>query len=290
MKGLNFLAIDVETANEDMSSICQIGIAEVVHGKIVSSASWLIDPEDYFNSLNISIHGISEKSIKGCPPYYRYDKSLREALSGQYVISHTHFDRVAMKMVAEKYGLNPIECIWLDSAKITRRSWPDECGSSGYGLANVCDMLGYEFKHHDAEEDAKAAAYIVIEASKLHKVTDIEEWSNRTGKPITPPFYEQIKNIKGNTNGSLFGETITFTGNLSMSKTEAAKQASDGGCNVSTSVTKKTTILVVGKQDLSLLVGYSKSSKHRKAEELIEKGQKIKILSEEDFLTLIGNS
>ncbi|MGV2871550.1 exonuclease domain-containing protein [Colwellia sp. E150_009] len=290
MKGLSFLALDVETANEDMSSICQIGIAEVIDGEVVDSASWLIDPEDYFSPINTSIHGITKKDVKGCPPYYRYDNTLRDALSGKYVICHTHFDRVSMKKVAEKYGLPQIDCIWLDSAKITRRAWKNEFGSSGYGLANVCNVLGYEFQHHNAEEDAKAAAFIVIEASKLKNVTDIKEWLSHIKKPVTPSFQEKIKNVKGNEKGRLFGETIVFTGNLSLSKIEAAEKASNVGCNVSSSVTKKTTMLVVGEQDLSLLVGYSKSSKHRKAEELIEKGQKIEILSDTEFLTLIDNS
>ena len=58
------------------------------------------------------------------------------------------------------------------------------------------------------------------------------------------------------------------------------------GCNVANSVNKKTTMLVVGTQDKSKLNGYEKSSKHRKAEALIEKGVGIEILSEGDFSEL----
>ena len=47
-------------------------------------------------------------------------------------------------------------------------------------------------------------------------------------------------------------------------------------------------MLVVGTQDKSKLKGYVKSSKHRKAEALIEKGLEIQILSESDFSELIG--
>lgn len=55
---------------------------------------------------------------------------------------------------------------------------------------------------------------------------------------------------------------------------------------MTSSVTKSTTILIVGLQDNTKLGGYEKSSKHRKAEELIVKGCKIKILSEEDFVEI----
>ena len=47
-------------------------------------------------------------------------------------------------------------------------------------------------------------------------------------------------------------------------------------------------MLVVGDQDLSVLAGHEKSSKHRKAEDLIEKGQDIKILKESEFMRLVS--
>jgi DNA polymerase-3 subunit epsilon len=52
-------------------------------------------------------------------------------------------------------------------------------------------------------------------------------------------------------------------------------------------VNKKTTLLVVGDQDISRLAGHDKSSKHRKAGDLIGEGQNIRILGESDFLRLL---
>ena len=60
------------------------------------------------------------------------------------------------------------------------------------------------------------------------------------------------------------------------------------GCSISDGVTKKTTILVVGDQDVKKLAGHEKSSKHRKAEELIQKGQALRILRESDFKELVN--
>ena len=60
------------------------------------------------------------------------------------------------------------------------------------------------------------------------------------------------------------------------------------GCQVESGVTKKTTILVVGNQDIKKLAGHEKSSKHRKAEGLILNGQPIRILGESDFKELIN--
>ena len=44
---------------------------------------------------------------------------------------------------------------------------------------------------------------------------------------------------------------------------------------------------MVGDQDIKRLAGHEKSSKHRKAKELIEKGMPIRILKESDFKELV---
>ena len=60
--------------------------------------------------------------------------------------------------------------------------------------------------------------------------------------------------------------------------------------HVEPGVTKKTSILVVGDQDVTKLAGKDKSSKHRKAEGLIANGQAIRILRESDFKELVNQA
>jgi DNA polymerase-3 subunit epsilon len=77
---------------------------------------------------------------------------------------------------------------------------------------------------------------------------------------------------------------------ISLPRREAAAIASAAGCEVVDSVTKRTTLLVVGDQDIRRLAGEEKSSKHRKADELIAKGQPIRILCESDFEHLLRSA
>ena len=64
------------------------------------------------------------------------------------------------------------------------------------------------------------------------------------------------------------------------------------GCQVDSEVTRKTTILVVGDQDIDKLAGHEKSTKNRKAEELISQGVPIRIIKERDFreMAALANS
>ena len=225
---VTFNAIDVETANADRASICQIGIVHVRGGRVVDRWQTLVNPEDWFDPWNVSIHGIDERDV---------------------------------------------------------RAWPDRYGQRGYGLKNVANDLDVFFAHHDALEDARAAAEIVLHAC-VATDTDIEGWLKRVNRPIFPSSSESLRRA-GNAEGALFGESLVFTGALAIPRREAADMAARAGCDVASNVSKKTTLLVVGTQDRSKLKGYEKSTKHRKAEILIEKGVEIQILSESDFSELI---
>ena len=69
----------------------------------------------------------------------------------------------------------------------------------------------------------------------------------------------------------------------------AASQASVAGADVADSVSKRTTILVVGDQDIRFTKGEKKSTKHRRAEELIARGCSIKIIGESDFMLMAAS-
>ena len=184
-----------------------------------------------------------------------------------------------------KYDLLPISTTWLDSARVVRRTWKD-LAVSGYGLKNVCKKIGYSFKHHDALEDAKAAGHILLAAMNESNL-DLTTWLHRIKQPIG---FESAKNgvlVEANPEGDLFGEIIVFTGALQIPRREAAALAANIGCQVNDNVTKKTSILVVGDQDVLELNDEHKSRKHRRAEELLVAGQMIRIIRESDFRKLV---
>lgn len=283
---MDFVAIDVETANADVASICQIGIAKYRNGALSEEWETLVNPEDYFDGLNVSIHGIDEGMVADAPTFPEIADQLWHRLEGLVVVCHTHFDRVAVGQAADRHGLAVPELSWLDSARVARRTW-GEVASKGYGLYALCDRLGYQFRHHDALEDAKAAAHVLLAAIEKSAL-DLDSWLTRVRQPIDPSAASSGSAIQrdGNPEGPLYGEVMVFTGALDIPRREAADLAASLGCNVASVVSKKVTMLVVGDQDVTKLAGHEKSSKHRKAEELISKGAQIRIIRESDFKEL----
>lgn len=171
---MRFLSLDVETANYDSSTICQIGIGMFVNGELTDTWESLIDPQDFFHWSNVRVHGITEDMVQGAPAFYEVYLVLRKLLSDNIVVHHTPFDFHAFKKAYARFNLDPLSIRWLDSSRIVRHTW-SQFSKGGYNLANVANHLGIEFRHHDALEDSVAAGKIVVEACRM---TDrkIEDW------------------------------------------------------------------------------------------------------------------
>ena len=177
MTNLSFNAIDVETANSDPSSICQIGIVQVRGGVIKGQLSVLVNPEAPFNDFNVRLHGIDHIAVQDSKTLPFFESRLRRLLDGTVLVSHTSFDRRALDGAMERYGLRPVRARWMDSAMVARRAWPHRYRRR-WSLSLIAGDLGIDFRHHDAAEDAWAAGQIVLHACR-HTGVDIDGWLER---------------------------------------------------------------------------------------------------------------
>jgi DNA polymerase-3 subunit epsilon len=172
---MKFYALDVETANPDQSTICQIGIGVFEDGVLVDTWKSYIDPQDYFHWRFIDIHGITPKMVMGKPTFAKVYPVLRKMFEGQIVVHHSPFDRTAFNKAYDRHGLEPFEVKWLDSVRVARKAFGDGRLEGGYNLANLAAYLDIEFLHHDALEDAIACGKIVAKACQRNRI-QIHEW------------------------------------------------------------------------------------------------------------------
>ena len=105
MANLTFNAIDVETANRTRASICQIGIAQVQVGKIKQAASFLVNPEEPFESFQTGLHGINEEAVSEAETMLSIHPKLCRLIEKAPLASHSLFDKQALEKAASKYGL-----------------------------------------------------------------------------------------------------------------------------------------------------------------------------------------
>jgi DNA polymerase-3 subunit epsilon len=284
----HFFVIDVETANLDNSSICQIGLAEYQGTELISTWESLVNPHQYFDPYLSRIHGITDDQVIDKPRFQDLSGDVARKVEGRRLFHHMPFDRNAINRACQRYGAVVWKPKWMDSARLVRRAW-SEFAQTGYALGKITKHLGINYQAHHALYDAIATGQ-VVNAAVLHSATSLSEWDERILQSINP-FHSPTSKVvsykmEGNPEGLLHGESVVFTGTLSHPRSEYAQFAAESGCKVQDGVTKETTILVVGWQDSYRLAGYEKSSKHRRAEKLAEQGGGIRILSEEDFIAL----
>lgn len=162
---MDFVVVDVETANQNPRSICQIGIATFENGSLSSLWGSLIDPEDAFSTTNIAIHGINPGLVVGAPNWVEIQLELRARFEQRILASHTYFDLRAIRGANERYGLLDIQWTnWIDTCKVARAAWPH---LSSHRLPHLARMFGISYKAHNAAEDARCAGKILLLAAQI---------------------------------------------------------------------------------------------------------------------------
>lgn len=261
---MNFVTIDVETANSDVGSICQVGLAKYVNGKLIDTYSTLVSPQTSFSRQNIEVHGITSSMVKDAPTMYDVYGQILKFIGENIIVSYTNFDQRALNQSLENHNLPVPRLQWVDATVLVRRTC-QRFAFKGYNLANVCKEWNYQFDHHDALEDAKACGFITVTILRENSLS-IEDWIENSKHNLN---YRQQQRVDsrsypshivkvGDESGQYAGLNICFTGNLSISRADVAEIAAKNGFNVKAGASKKLDYLVVGTQDLTLLAGHEK--------------------------------
>jgi DNA polymerase III epsilon subunit-like protein len=320
--GLDFVALDFETANSHRGSPCQVGLAVVGNSEVIATRSLLVKPvgpgwdpraeplENLFDPFNVMIHGITPEMVADAPAFYEIWPLIRELIGDVPVVAHN----AAFDTGVLRGALDVAEMDWptLDYActmVLGRRTYD----LVSYRLPFVAEAAGVHFDsdaHHDAAYDAEIAARIMLDIAARHDAGTIADlcattgvrlgringdaWEGCTRRGVSRAGWgvsvgDIVINAEADPSGALYGAGVTFTGTLgSMTRAAAWQAVADVGGLPLGSVTKQTTYLVFGYQDARKLApGAAKSSKFTKAEALRANGQDIEILSEDDWLTML---
>lgn len=166
------VAIDVETPNGKVPSVCQIGIVVAEFGEILKTESILVNPETWFDPYNIAVHGILPSDVADAPTFpkvwVRIEPYFRDAL----VIAHNApFDLGVLYGLFERYGIAAPELVYCCTVQMARRRFSRETYGS-YKLDTLCAAFDIPLTHHhDALCDA-LACYRLYEALLLEYGAD----------------------------------------------------------------------------------------------------------------------
>lgn len=288
----NFTAIDFETANETRGSACSVGLARVENGKIVDTFYSLICPDPlYFNKRNIAVHNITPQMCKGAPSMVQLWPQLKPWIDGQILVGHNvSFERSVLNHFYGKQNMVDPALDYLCTLYLSRvhlHMLPDQKLSTVYRA-----LFNKEVNHHHAMEDAVACAEIAIRIA--------DGWTPPSFEGMVGALYEKPRTERRATwnkpninmltrdrgfedDDRLKGFCFCFTNELAdYTREEAAQFVVNRGGKVSAGLTKSVTNLVMGS------IGKGSTGKMTKVEEYNAKGAKIEVMSEQEFLEVVG--
>lgn len=159
----NFVAIDVETANYEASSICAIGAVKVVDGVIADRFYSLVCPEPnwYVRRFSEEVHGIFPHDTENSECFASVWERLSPMIGRLPLVAHNKaFDERCIKAAFRVYQMDYPDYEFYCTLQKARRTIPRQLIGS-YSLPSMCHFLGIPFSnHHNAAADAEACANI----------------------------------------------------------------------------------------------------------------------------------
>lgn len=298
-KGVDFIAIDFETATGSYASACALGIAVVENMEVTKTWYHLIRPPmNRYEEDTVRIHGITPAQTENEPTLDQLWQEIRPFFEGNLAVAHNaRFDFAVLRSSLSRPGEVP-NFKYADTISMAKR-----VVSGRVGLDACCAFFGIPLEHHhNALDDAVACANVAICCARAAGCGSVSEYVKRE-KVSTADFHKKTNPYNQYANKAvkiseisatvdqfdlthpLYLKNIVFTGDLSIDRAEAMQLAVNKGAVVKSGVSKKTDILVIGRQGEA--PGAPMNSKERKARELMENGSGMRIMEEGEFLGLV---
>ena len=156
----NFAAIDFETANNERTSVCSVGVVIVRDGEIVDSFYSLIQPEpNYYNYWCTQVHGITRHDTESAPVFPEVWKQIEPLIDGLPLVAHNKaFDESCLKAVFRCYQMDYPDYEFHCTCQAARRAFPN---AENHQLHTISMLCGYRLEnHHHALADAEDCAWI----------------------------------------------------------------------------------------------------------------------------------
>ncbi len=283
---------DVEVLNQDPSSICSIGLVELVDGKMKNTFYSLIQPailqKDH---ARYRIHHIGIQDLIGQPTFDEVWAKIEPYFQHHIVVSHDIVVDMNYLMAAlNQHHLDYPNCLLSCTNLLAMALYPQR---QSYSLTSLAETFDIHFQAHHALEDAICASKILFKMLESEGVSSLYELHKKYHYSFGQmdkhyyhhmPVYKSTEDIGEH---PLSKETVCLTGTLSVSKEKLEQGMQSKGTHTSRNVSYHTSILVVGKKGYWKNKYGKKNAKVNKARYLQSVGQDIKIIHEHAFVKML---
>lgn len=275
----DYVVLDLETTglSYEKDEIIEVGILKVRNNKIIEKYEQLIHPQKSISQTITDLTGITNEMVKDAPTINEVKDKIRNFINDDVILGHNvTFDISFLQCIYDHFDND-----YLDTLHFSRRAFN---GIDNYQLTTLVKTFHLTNNEHRALADCYATKdlydYIVKKFDSIENLYKNDRNSKQNKLDV-----HILKKINIEKDNLLNGKNCIITGNLSkMSKKTGNEIILQCGGTIQKSVNKKVNIVIIGINPYS----DKKTAKHIKAQEMIAKGQEIKLISENKFYKMIG--
>ena len=290
----DFTVVDLETTGtdprfDDMIEICCI---KYRNNTEIERFQSLIQPDDGANipEFITTITGITNEMLKTAPHFSEIADQVFTFIENEVLVGHNvNFD---INFLYDWFFYNQNKKInndYVDTLRLSRWILPE---LSHHRLIDLCEYYSIDSIHHRSAADCESTKIVLDRLKNDAELRDVK-FKKSSGKGGTKL---DLREIHGDETLFLedhpfYKKNCVFTGKLEkFERKDAAQLVCNIGGICENGVTSKTNYLIVGDFDYSANIKDGKSTKLKKAEQLILKGQDLQIISENTFYCMLEDA
>ena len=285
----DYSIIDIETTGlyPECDEIIEISVLRCRNDNIVDKYSTLVCPDDLslVDDFITELTGITQEMLKGKPHIQEILSEVINFIGEDIVIAHNaNFDINFIYDKCDEFINHIFSNNFVDTLRISRRALP---ALKNHKLTTIAEFFTIDTNGaHRSEKDCE----IMHECYKQLKKIVLENPSLMINKSELDLRTLTSANININPDNPFYGKECVFTGKLErMVRADAAQLVVNLGGTAGNNVTKKTNFLILGNNDYCSTIKNGKSSKQKKAEQLILSGASLEIIPEDVFYEMLSS-
>lgn len=312
-----YVVLDIETTglSAEYDDIIEVALLKIKDGKEIDRFQSLIQPpeseyyidedDDILVKQNIKtdengdkyvtffvddfitdLTGITNEMLKDAPIFEEIADKIYDFIGENIIVGYNvHFDLNFLIDNFEKALNKSLKNDFVDLLRLSRKIFPDLENHKLTTLAQTFCL--------STDNNHRALSDCVITNNLLNKINNVIADKNIDLNELFKKHHIDLTQIEGDKNQldpshPLYGKNCVFTGKLELlQRTEAAHLVASIGGLPQNGVNKHTNFLIIGNLDYSKNIKEGKSSKQKKAEQLILSGADLSIITEADFYDLV---
>jgi len=286
----DYVVLDLETTGFDPSydEIIEMAAIKFSNGEKIAEFNSFVKPDNKIDEYITQLTGITNEMVKDAPKIKKVLPDLIKFLGDSVIIAHNaNFD---INFLYDNYMLcinEPFKNDFIDTMRISRRLYKDIRHRLVDLTKEFC--ISFDVQHRamaDCEVTHKVYEHMKnhcsinnIDLAVFHRTSHGKNFDIKDFKPESDEFDDSHP---------IYGKSVCFTGTLEkFQRKDALQIVVNLGGMPSDSVTKNTNMLVLGNNDYCSSIKDGKSSKQKKAEDLILKGNDLIVISEKSFYDML---